>query len=167
MRFWRNLPLFARRRPYGPLGVAAAILIVLALVAIFLSGTAGIFASPNSPSTHAIDTHHSHQVRLHGVKPRALNDLKATGKEDGARLLQLSIALRLAQPIALNGLIAQQQAHSSAQYHQYLTPQSFTDHYAPSADNVAAVRNFLQQSGMKVTGISSNRLLVNAEGTVA
>ncbi|MGZ6364277.1 MAG: S53 family peptidase, partial [Ktedonobacterales bacterium] len=167
MQFWRNLPLFARRRPYGPLGVAATILTVLALVAIFLSGTAGIFASPNSPSTRAIDTHHSHQVRLHGVKPRALDDLKATGKEDGARLLQLSIALRLAQPIALNGLIAQQQARSSAQYHQYVTPQSFTDRYAPSADNVAAVRNFLQQSGMKVTGISSNRLLVNAEGTVA
>ncbi|HEX8035725.1 MAG TPA: protease pro-enzyme activation domain-containing protein, partial [Ktedonobacterales bacterium] len=146
--------------------MAAAILTVLALVAILLSGTAGIFASPRSTSTPAPDTHRSHQVRLHGVKPRALNDLKATGKEDGAHMLHLSIALRLAQPIALNELIAEQQAHGSAKYHQYLTPQSFTDHYAPSASDVASVRAFLQQHGLKVTAVASNRLFVNAEGSV-
>lgn len=166
MRFWRTLPPFARMWPHGRLGVTSAILTGLALVALLLSGIGGIFAASAPPSTHARDPR-SHQIRLHGVKPRALNGLNMAGKEDEARLLHLSIALRLAHPLTLSELLVYQQTRGSAQYHQYLTPQSFTDQYAPSASDVAAVRAFLQQHGLKVTAIAANRLFVNTEGTVA
>ncbi|MGZ6391092.1 MAG: S53 family peptidase [Ktedonobacterales bacterium] len=139
----------------------------LVVVALLVSSAIGIFAASQSPA----QAHHlrgnSDKVRVHGTRPHALTGLKADGKADGSQVLQLSVALRLPHAAALSSLIAQQQTPASAKYHHYLTPQGFTDQYAPSASDLAAVRAFLQQHGLKVTAIASNRLFVNAEGTVA
>lgn len=166
MRFWRNLPTVWHRRPRSRLGVAAAALTVLALVALLVSGTGGIFAASTPVQAHHLRGN-SDKVRVNGTRPRALKGLKAVGNADGSQVLQFSVALRLSHAEALSALIVQQQTPGSAKYHQYLTPQSFTDQYAPTANDVAAVRVFLQQHGLKVTEIAANRLFVNAEGTVA
>jgi len=111
--------------------------------------------------------HGSAFSRILGVRPRALGNLPRVGSVNPAQTLHLSVSLRLPNPYAVSALIAQQQSPRSKLYHHYLTPQGFVDTYAPSAQSVNSVVSFLRNAGFTVTAISSNRLLIDATGTVS
>ena len=55
----------------------------------------------------------------------------------------------------------------SARYGQYLTTEQFEAKYAPTADDVAAVRAHLESHGLTVGYVPENRMFVSARGTAA
>ncbi|HEX2350292.1 MAG TPA: S53 family peptidase, partial [Ktedonobacterales bacterium] len=152
------------RRALQALTLAAVAAISIALPALGGSSASILRAQNGPPPLHA---HTHHAIPLNGSVPRALQKAKRTGVESGGRQLNLVISLQLADPNGLATLIANQQNAKSPQYHHYLTAQQFISRFAPSAQAVAAVRQFLSSSGLKVTGVSANRTLISAKGSVA
>jgi kumamolisin len=55
----------------------------------------------------------------------------------------------------------------NANFHQWLTPDSFTALYSPSAANVASIVSQLQARGITVLSVAPNRLAIQASGTVS
>jgi subtilase family serine protease len=68
---------------------------------------------------------------------------------------------------ALQGAVAAVSDPSSSSYHRYLTPAQFRARFAPTADAVGAVTDFLRSSGLKVTGVDAGSRYVSATGTAA
>ena len=146
------------RRGWRYTAVALAILVVIAVGAQQLLARGTPAAPPRQVPSRAV---------IYGVQPRALAHAKLLGHDNGARRLALSISLRLPNPAAVNARATAIRTPGSASYHHYLTPDSFTQQFAPSTGSVTAVRRFLEAAGLHVTGVSSNRLLIDATGTEA
>jgi kumamolisin len=164
MREWWNHLMDRGKRP----GVrrVGAIATAVALVALTLSGVSALAGSQPAGST-AQHLRGNHALALGGAIPRALAHSTRGAREDGARQLTIAVTLGIQHPGTLEQLIRDQQNPKSANYHKYLTPQAFTDQFGGTPDAVAAVRKFLQDAGFHVTGVSANRLQINATGTVA
>lgn len=89
------------------------------------------------------------------------------GPANAQQQLNLSIGLQLRNQLELQTLLIDQSNPQSPRYHQFLSPQQFVDEFGPTADQQQQVINFLQQQGLSITHISSNRLLIDASATVA
>jgi hypothetical protein len=162
MRYWWDLLIDRGRRPgVRRAGMAA---VAVALVAVILGGV-GALAGPQPTAPHHLRG--GHALPLAGSIPQALKRGKRGARENGAQGLTIAVTLGVQHPGALEQLIKDQQNPKSAHYHKYLTPQAFTDQFGGSPDAMAAVRAFLQSAGFHVTGVSANRLQINATGTVA
>lgn len=83
------------------------------------------------------------------------------------RQLQLSISLNLRNRATLDKLLQAQSDPHSALYHQYLTPQEFTSMFAPTTASVNQVLAYLHSQGLQVSSVASNRLLIDASGSLA
>lgn len=158
------LTAMTNRRALQALTLAAVAAVSIALPALG-SSSASILRAQNGPPPLRSHTHQS--IPLNGSLPRILQKAKRTGVESSGRQLNLVVSLQLSDPDGLATLIASQQNAKSPQYHHYLTAQQFIARFAPSAQAVAAVRQFLSSSGLKVTGVSANRTLISAKGSVA
>jgi hypothetical protein len=102
-----------------------------------------------------------------GSQIAALKGKTPLGATDGQQTLHLIISLNLSDPAGLKALIAAQNDRHSPLYHQYLTPQQFTERFAPSQASVDAVVAFLRGQGLTVQSVAANRLSIDAVGTVA
>lgn len=165
MRFWRNWRNWHLGWPRGQgwIRIAAAAIALLCIGAVILRYVP-LYA--NSPS-HPLSKPHPRRVVMLGERPRALGQAKRLGQQDGATQMQLSIGLRLSNPKGFQKLLADLENPHSQSYHKYLTPRQFTDKFAPSPAAVNAVQRFLQDSGLKVTSVASNRMQINASGSAA
>src|SRR5437660_6249756 len=83
------------------------------------------------------------------------------------RQLQLSISLNLRNQAGLDALLKAQSDPSSPLYHQYLTPQQFTSMFSPTAATVNKVVAYLNSQGLHVSSVASNRLLIDASGSLS
>ncbi|MGA3008611.1 MAG: S53 family peptidase, partial [Opitutaceae bacterium] len=106
---------------------------------------------------------------LSGHVPHAVTSGKASslGRLPATQNLKLAIGLALRDQAGLEEFLRELNDPSSPNYHQYLTVQEFTDQFAPTAADYQAVVDYAIANGLTVTGTSSNRLVVNAEGPVA
>ena len=161
-RIWGADGLQGRALQALALAFVAAASIILPAV----GGTSGsvALAQQGPPPLRA---HVGNTVLLPGALPQALHSAKRLGSENAQMQLQLTISLRFSDPVGLTALVAAQHAHASAQYHQYLTSQAFSLRFSPTAQSVSQVRQFLLSAGLKITGISANRTLIDASGSVA
>jgi len=142
------------------LHVIAALLAAISLVAF---SPTSVFASPaQGRPTKSLGRYTILGHLVPGV--RGLHPLHPT---DGARGLDLSIALPLRNPDALDALIAAQNTVGSPLYHQYLTPDQFAAQFGPDQATVDAVVAFLKSNGLSVSSVSANHLLIDASGSVA
>ena len=82
-------------------------------------------------------------------------------------VLHLAIGLPLRDPDAAKAFIQQLYDPASPQYHQYLTPEQFTEKFGPSIDDYQAVIDFAKANGFTVTRMHPNRLMVNVDAGVA
>ncbi|HLW03663.1 MAG TPA: S53 family peptidase [Ktedonobacterales bacterium] len=130
-------------------------LTILATLSFLIYGVVGASSIPGSRSP------------IPGHLIPALRGRTPLGATDGQQRLQLSISLNLADPAGLQALINAQNDKHSPLYHQYITPQQFTAHYAPSQASVDAVVSWLRSQGLTVQSVAANRLIIDAEGTVA
>lgn len=96
----------------------------------------------------------------------ALKGLLPTNVSATNRQLQLSISLNLRNRATLNQLLQAQSDPHSSLYHQYLTPQEFTSMFAPTSASVNQVVSYLHNQGLQVNSVASNRLLIDASGSL-
>ena len=64
-------------------------------------------------------------------------------------------------------LLAQQQDPTSANYHQWLTPQQFGQQFGPADQDIQTITSWLQSHGFQVTRISNGRTVIEFSGTAA
>ncbi len=81
--------------------------------------------------------------------------------------LQLDIALPLRNQSELNHLLQKLSDPQSPLFQQYLSVAAFTERFGPSEEDYRAVIRFAEQNGLRVTGTSPNRVILNVAGSVA
>lgn len=91
----------------------------------------------------------------------------AQGRVADDTTLNLSLGLPLRNRAALSNLLEQLYDPKSPNYHQYLTPQQFTEHFGPTEADYQAVIDFARKNGFKVTRTHPNRMLLNISGRAA
>ena len=108
-------------------------------------------------------------VKLHGHVPAvvARGQSRAMSQVDDEKTVNLSIGLPLRNRTSLTNLLNQIYDPTSANYGHYLTPQQFTEHFAPSEQDYQAVIEFARKNGFKVTRTHANRMLVDVTGRAA
>jgi hypothetical protein len=106
---------------------------------------------------------------LHGHVPPAVArfNLQPTGQLPATKGLHLAIGLPLRNKEALASLIQQLYDPASPNYHQYLTPEQFTEQFGPTEQDYQKVIAFAKRNGLTVTGTSANRVLLDVSGSVA
>jgi len=104
---------------------------------------------------------------VHVRLPAAATHLQPLGRLGGAKHLQLAIGLPLRNQKELSNLLQEIYDPASPNYRHFLTPGQFTERFGPSEQDYQAVIAFAQTHGLKVTGTSPNRLLVDVNGSVA
>ena len=106
------------------------------------------------------------KITIPGNHPDEAAELTA-GEMPADRQLRISITLALRNRDQLEELIAQQQDPSSPEYHRWLTPAQFNDHFGPTADDRAAIEGWLTSSGLSVESLDAAGREVVATGPAA
>ena len=81
--------------------------------------------------------------------------------------LHLAFQLPLRNRDDLNSFLQRLYDANSSDFHHYLSVEDFTEKYGPSKTDYHAVVSFVQAHGMTVLDTPRNRMLVEADGTVA
>jgi hypothetical protein len=103
---------------------------------------------------------------LSGHVPLAVSHLQPVGILPGTNHLRLVIGLPFRNPTELPGLLDDLNNPASTNYHHWLTPEQFTRRFGPTEADYQKVVDFAVTHGFKVTGQSSNRMLVDVDAPV-
>jgi kumamolisin len=133
----------------GTLGSAAAAALVLSIVT----------APPASAQQQRMATKHVREAVANAKVPMVSRMAPAT-------TLKLNLALPLRNEAELDELLAKIYDPESPSYRQYLTVKEFTERFGPTQEDYDAVVRFAEENGLKVTGTSPNRMLVDVTGSV-
>ena len=96
---------------------------------------------------------------------RAQYDQGAVADSQPMRRMLLLLQRSPEQETALRTLIDQQQSKSSANFHQWLTPQQFGQQYGPATSDIQAVTNWLQSHGFQIARVATGGMLIEFSGT--
>lgn len=99
---------------------------------------------------------------------QAFNLANATdiGALNPSSTIRVTLALNLRNTSALNDYIRNINTPGNSLYGQTLTPSDFTAQYGPTADQVAAVTNYLSSQGFTNISVEPNNLFVSATASV-
>lgn len=81
--------------------------------------------------------------------------------------LSLSVGLQPRNQQELSDLAQAVRNPKSPLYRHFLTPEQFKARFAPTADQVQQVTQFLQSQGLAVKNVAANNLLIDVTGTVS
>ncbi len=104
---------------------------------------------------------------LRGHVPAAVGRAQPLGPLASTRRLDLAIGLPLRNRPALTNLLQQLYDPASPIYHQYLTPEQFTERFGPTKADYQALLAFATANGLTVTATHPNRTLVEVNASVA
>ncbi len=104
---------------------------------------------------------------LHGHVPAAVSRLPAKETLPATNQLNLAIGLPLRDAKGLDDYLARLYDPASADYRKYLTPEQFTEKFAPTERDYQAVIDFAKRNHLTVTATHGNRLLLDVSGAVA
>jgi hypothetical protein len=99
--------------------------------------------------------------------PSAAKNISPTGRLPATNELRLAVGVPLRDPAGLDNFLAQVSDPASPNYRQFLTPEEFTARFGPTEADYAAVRNFAQTNGLKITATHGNRLVLDVSGPAA
>ena len=102
---------------------------------------------------------------LQSSVPAAISHLSANGRLAANTRLNLSIGLPLRNESTLDNLLQQLYDPASPNYRHYLTPQQFTEQFAPSATDYQTVANFFGSNGFTVVK-RPDRMVLDVNGSV-
>jgi subtilase family serine protease len=88
------------------------------------------------------------------------------GPEDESKPLTVTVWLNMHNKPALDALVQDAYDKSSPNFHHFLTMKQFKEQFAPSAEDAAAVREFLKSQGMTVTSTDKNNHFIVAQTKV-
>jgi uncharacterized repeat protein (TIGR01451 family) len=106
-------------------------------------------------------------TQLSGHVPAVVSRLQAKGSLSTTAEINLAIGLPLRNTESLTNLLRQLYDPTSPNYHQYLTPEQFTSRFGPTEADYQKVVDFAKASGLVVTGVHPNRMLLDVRGKVA
>jgi PKD repeat protein len=104
---------------------------------------------------------------LRGHVPAAAARLTPDGLLPGTNRLHLAIGLPLRHQEALSTLLQELYDPASPHYHQWLTPEEFTQRFGPTEEDYESLIAFAQLNRLTVTARHPNRVVLDVEGTVA
>jgi subtilase family serine protease len=81
--------------------------------------------------------------------------------------LNLAIGLPLRNQDGLDLLLQQLSDPASPNYHQYLTPEQFTEQFGPTEEDYKALIDFAESNGLVVTATHPNRTILDVSGAAA
>lgn len=105
--------------------------------------------------------------KLSGHVPSAVAHIKSINHLSSSNQLHLAIGLPLRNQAALTNLLHDIYDPSSLRYHQYLTPDEFTQNFGPTEQDYQAVIQFAKSHGLTMTGTHSNRVVLDVSGPVS
>lgn len=136
-----------RRAPKGAfLILVAAALTLLGAMASTAGGTGTAVLQTRSPL----------------AKPSARTAAVPAGEQ-----IRFEIGMKLNDPQGAAELAEAVSEPSSAQFHHYLTSAQWDKRFSPSRASVAAVTEWLASQGLTVTGVTPDRLSIQAQGSAA
>jgi subtilase family serine protease len=93
---------------------------------------------------------------------------KATdqGAVDPSTVISVTAWLKLHNENKLDSLAQSVSQKGSSSYHRWITQAQFNSTYAPKAQEVKAVQNFLQAHGLTLLTVADNNMYVKVQGTV-
>ena len=108
-------------------------------------------------------------TRTAAIQPAATapRGAHAIGGVSAASTERGEVVLRPRDNSALTQFIASVTNPRSSTFHQYLAPGAFAARFGPTSSTLGAVRSQLQASGLTVTGVSSDHLLVSFSGSAS
>ena len=92
---------------------------------------------------------------------RALGAVAATASVSGA------VVLKPQNEDAVKAFISEVTNKHSAQFHHYLAPGAYAARFGPTAATLSAVESALKSSGLTITSVTSDHLMVNFSGSVS
>lgn len=98
-----------------------------------------------------------------GHVPAAVSRLSPISRLPETNHLRLVIGLPLRNQAALAALLSEIHDPSSTNYHQWLTPEQFTERFGPGEEDYQKVIGFARANGLRVNAYSSNRMLLDVE----
>jgi hypothetical protein len=96
---------------------------------------------------------------------RAEFDQGAAPASEPMRRMTLVLQRSARQESALRALLDAQQAKSSPQYHQWLTPEQFGKQFGPSDSDLETVKAWLESHGFQIASVSKGRTSIEFSGT--
>jgi hypothetical protein len=115
----------------------------------------------------ALPTKAQQRRTIAGHVPPAVRGLRAIGPLAETNRLNLVVGLPLRNQAALDQLLRDLHDPASTHYHQWLTPEQFTERFGPSIEDYQKIVGFAGRHGFKITGLYSNRMMVNVDASVA
>lgn len=88
------------------------------------------------------------------------------GPEDETKQISVTVWLNLHNKQGLDSLVQQMYDKDSPNYHQFLTLEQYKTQFAPTAKEVATVRDFLSTHNLKVTSVDKLNHFVVAQGRI-
>ncbi|MEA2418717.1 MAG: pseudomonalisin [Thermoleophilaceae bacterium] len=134
------------------------------------AATATLVAIPLSVlASHSADAATTSASGWSPTATKALTLAHATslGAAPAATPLRLTVGLTPRDRAGIDRLIKAQATPGNASYGKFLTPAEFTSRFAATSADAQAVSSYLSGAGMKNVAVSSNRLQVTADATVA
>jgi hypothetical protein len=117
--------------------------------------------------TETVDMHNL--VTLHGnVHPLARAEFDQGVAPDDLPMERILLVLQRGadQEVALRKLLDDQQTKSSAQFHQWLTPEQFGQQFGPADSDLHAVTDWLASQGFQVNHVAAGRTVIEFSGSV-
>lgn len=99
--------------------------------------------------------------------PDSARKLKPIGRVPGPKRLNLIIGLPLRNQDRLTNLLEQIYDPTHTNYHRYLTSEQFAERFGGSEKDYQGVLAFATSHGLTVTGLHSNRTLIDVSGPVS
>jgi uncharacterized protein (TIGR03437 family) len=126
-----------------------------------------VLAQPNRIARR-IDN--SQRISLRGhIHPKAHPEFDQGAVDPALILPRVTVFLKPspAQQAALDQLLAEQQDPSSANYHQWLTPEQFADRFGASQSDIDKIVAWLQSQSLAVTSVARSRNAISFSGSAA
>ena len=92
--------------------------------------------------------------------------MTSLGPADPSQQITVTVWLNLHNKAAFDALVEGMYDPGSSNYHQFLTLKEYTAQFAPTADDVAAVTDFLASHSLTVTSVDKLNHYVIAQGTL-
>ena len=122
-----------------------------------------VIGSCNLSTTHQ-------RVSLDGNTLPAALPAYETGPVDGGERFERMVLVLKPDPVqkaALDALTAAQQDPSSPLYHQWLTPETYAEHFGVSTADIEQVQNWLERKGFQVEEVVASHQALVFSGTSA
>jgi subtilase family serine protease len=92
---------------------------------------------------------------------------KNLGAENPGNIITIEVRLALHNVAQRDALLAQLYDTKSPLYQKWLTPEEYAARFGPTAQEAAAVQDFLKSQGLSITGVNKFNYTVSAQGTIA